>query len=327
MNYLSLKYFLAVTKELNITRAAKKLCISQQGLSEHIGKLESEYQVKLFVRAPKLELTYAGKCLRELAEQVVNLDTQIDGTMGDISQQRRVDLSVGMAPVHGRIIFPYILPQFCQENPNVALNLTLDNSDRIIQLLLAKKLDLAICFHSYFSDSSIQIIPLIQDRFCLVFSEKLLSRYGLSFCQFERDGQALKYTLANIPFLMSLPGTRIRAAATTFLQDMEITPHILLEVIDLEAQFSLCKNGMGAMFSFEIFARHRIQECHSDRMYCIPIDVRTVNSELMLAFHRDRYQKIAEKAFIECTRSFFATEASNSLRPFPLFVPPGSSRQ
>lgn len=139
MNYLSLKYFLTVATELNITRAAKKLYISQQSLSEHIGKLESEYQVKLFERTPRLTLTYAGRCLQELAEQVVGLDTQIRGRLSEISQQRRVNLSIGMSPVHGRIILPCILPQFYQDNPDVTLNLTLDKSDRIMQLLLDEK--------------------------------------------------------------------------------------------------------------------------------------------------------------------------------------------
>lgn len=67
--------------------------------------------------------------MQELAEQVVGLDTQIKGRLLEISQQRRVKLSIGMSPVHGRIILPCILPQFYQENPDVTLNLTLDKSE------------------------------------------------------------------------------------------------------------------------------------------------------------------------------------------------------
>lgn len=310
MNYLSLKYFLMVAKELNITRAAKKLYISQQSLSEHIGKLEAEYQVKLFERSPRLELTYAGKRLQELAEQVVDLDAQIDGTMTDISHQRLVNLSVGITPVHGRIILPCILPQFYQDNPNVSLNLSMDNSNRILQLLVEKKLDLVICFHPSMADASIQTAPLIQDKFCLVLPERLLQRYGISLGQLEQDRQELKTVLSQLPFLMSVPGTRIHSAATLFFQDMGIIPHILLEVIDLEAQFSLCKHGMGAMFSFEIFARHRIRESPEEKLYCIPIDTQSVDSELIIAFHRNRYQKTAANSFIQCTRNFFAEEAA-----------------
>ena len=47
MNFQHLKYFLTVAEELNITRAAERLYISQQSLSNHIGNLERELDVKL----------------------------------------------------------------------------------------------------------------------------------------------------------------------------------------------------------------------------------------------------------------------------------------
>lgn len=317
MNYLSLRYFLAVANELNITRAAKKLYISQQSLSEHIGKLEAEYQVKLFERSPKLELTYAGKCLQELAEQVVSLDTQIEGRLQEISQKRRVKLSIGMSPVHGRIILPCILPQFYRENPDITLNLTLDKSDQIMQLLLDEKLDIVICFQPTAQDPSIKTTKLIQDRFCIVVAEKLLELVGLRYEEMVQSEQSLREGLEKIPFLMSLPGTRIYSAANLYFKDNNIVPRILLEIVDLEAQFSLCKSGMGAMFSFEIFARHRIQESKGGNMYFIPIDARHVNSELVLAFPRNHYQNQAEQAFISCTQNFFATEANQSFNMAP----------
>lgn len=62
MNFLHLKYFLLVAEELNITRAAERLYISQQSLSNHISNMEKELDVKLFTRSPKLSLTYAGIC-------------------------------------------------------------------------------------------------------------------------------------------------------------------------------------------------------------------------------------------------------------------------
>ena len=70
MNFLHLKYFLLVAEELNITRAAERLYISQQSLSNHISNMEKELDVKLFTRSPKLSLTYAGDLLVETATQI-----------------------------------------------------------------------------------------------------------------------------------------------------------------------------------------------------------------------------------------------------------------
>ena len=43
INFLNLEYFLVAAEELNFTKAAKRLYISQQSLSNHISNLEKEF--------------------------------------------------------------------------------------------------------------------------------------------------------------------------------------------------------------------------------------------------------------------------------------------
>ena len=45
----SLKCFAVAAEELNFTRAAKRLYITQQALSNHIAKLEQYFGIKLFL--------------------------------------------------------------------------------------------------------------------------------------------------------------------------------------------------------------------------------------------------------------------------------------
>ena len=61
MNHIGLYYYTVAAEELNFTRAAAKLFISQQSLSEHIRKLEKQYDAVFFTRGGRLALTSQGE--------------------------------------------------------------------------------------------------------------------------------------------------------------------------------------------------------------------------------------------------------------------------
>ena len=72
MDFRSLQYFIAVAQELNFTRAAEKLQMSQPPLSSQIKALEEELGVQLFIRGKRrLTLTEAGTLLLQRAVQMM----------------------------------------------------------------------------------------------------------------------------------------------------------------------------------------------------------------------------------------------------------------
>ena len=69
-----LNYFVATAQELNMTRAAQKLLVSQPALSRQIADLEDELGVKVFTRQPRhLTLTPAGQYLYGQAKEILTL--------------------------------------------------------------------------------------------------------------------------------------------------------------------------------------------------------------------------------------------------------------
>lgn len=69
-----LKYFLAVAREENITKASELLHITQPTLSKQLMDLESEIGKKLFIRGNrKITLTQEGILLRKRAEEIIDL--------------------------------------------------------------------------------------------------------------------------------------------------------------------------------------------------------------------------------------------------------------
>ena len=57
--------FLLTAEELSISRAAQRAFVTQQCVSDHIKRLESEYGVTLFERKPRMKLTPAGESMLE----------------------------------------------------------------------------------------------------------------------------------------------------------------------------------------------------------------------------------------------------------------------
>lgn len=74
MDIRILRYFLAVAREENITRAAESLHIAQPSLSKQMMELEQELGNQLLIRGKrKVTLTEEGMLLRKRAEDIVSL--------------------------------------------------------------------------------------------------------------------------------------------------------------------------------------------------------------------------------------------------------------
>ena len=73
MEFRQLRYFVAVAEELNFSRAAKRLHISQQALSKQIRDLELELEIQLFYRTKHhVQLTEAGAVFLKESRQLLH---------------------------------------------------------------------------------------------------------------------------------------------------------------------------------------------------------------------------------------------------------------
>ena len=83
MDLRNLRYFVVVAEELNVTRAAEKLHMSQPPLSAQIKSLEEELDTKLFVRGKRhLKLTESGQLLYRRAKEILSLSEKTGQTFG-----------------------------------------------------------------------------------------------------------------------------------------------------------------------------------------------------------------------------------------------------
>jgi len=90
MELRHLKYFIAVAEELNFSRAAERLHVSQPPLSQQIKQLEEEVEVQLLDRTKRwVRLTSAGRLFLEHVRQVLTeLDRAVLGARRAIENRQ-----------------------------------------------------------------------------------------------------------------------------------------------------------------------------------------------------------------------------------------------
>ena len=97
MEMHQVRYFLAVTEELNFSRAAEKCNVSQPALSRAIQHLEGEFGGSLFHRERHLtHLTELGEMVRPHLETVHEAAVKAKRLSQDIQQLKRVPLKLGI---------------------------------------------------------------------------------------------------------------------------------------------------------------------------------------------------------------------------------------
>ena len=70
MQMHQVRYFLALCRELNFTRAAKSCGVAQPSLTNALKALEDEVQGKLFHRFPRVQLTKLGWMIKPPMERI-----------------------------------------------------------------------------------------------------------------------------------------------------------------------------------------------------------------------------------------------------------------
>lgn len=101
MELRTLQYFLAVTKEENITRTAQSLHISQPYLSKQLMDLENELGKQLLIRGKrKITLTEDGILLRKRAEEIISLIEKTENDLNSNNSQIRGEITIGGTPTN-----------------------------------------------------------------------------------------------------------------------------------------------------------------------------------------------------------------------------------
>jgi LysR family transcriptional regulator, hydrogen peroxide-inducible genes activator len=166
MEMHQVRYFLAVARELNFSRAAEKCNVSQPALSRAIQQLEGELGGPLFHRERQLtHLTELGEMVRPHLETVYEAAGEAKRLSQDIKQLKRVPLKLGIMSTISPDEIVDLIAALKTHHDGLELRLCDANSQELRERLLAGDLEVVICaLPGEELDERSHVMPLFEEQ-------------------------------------------------------------------------------------------------------------------------------------------------------------------
>lgn len=135
------KYFYEVAKYNSYTKAAESLMISQPSLSYSIKVLETQLEKKLFQRENnKIKLTSDGEDLYNKLDSIFKQLDELNNTNDEIKGK----VTLGVRSGYATKILPFYINEINKIYPNLEIDYYIARSDKLINLLENKQIDILI---------------------------------------------------------------------------------------------------------------------------------------------------------------------------------------
>ena len=145
MELRTMRYFLAVAREENMTRAAEQLHVTQPTLSKALKSLEEELGKKLFVRRSfSIRLTEEGMLLRKRAEDLVSMADKITEEFHGLDEVLGGDIYFGLAESYQIRRLASVIRALKALYPNLRYHITSGDTEQVTEKLDRGVIDFAV---------------------------------------------------------------------------------------------------------------------------------------------------------------------------------------
>lgn len=169
MEMQQIRYFLALARELNFTRAAETCNVTQPALTRAIQALEAELGGRLFNR--ERNQTHLSELGRMMLPYVQSIQAQADAARvraKSVGKMKNVELKLcAMCTLSPTLLADFIVG-FRQANPGVDLNVTDGAVKQVLQQLTAGEREIAVLGHPTEIDDRFHALPLYRERYVAV---------------------------------------------------------------------------------------------------------------------------------------------------------------
>lgn len=254
INFQHLRSFYAIASDRSVSRAARRLNISQPTLSKQLRALEDRHQIKLIEGTrPPLMLTPAGQALYEKAHALFGVASEIDTMLAEATTDAigTVRLGTDSPPFAAKF-----MAAFQAVLPHVDFKVSIANARTTNEALVQAQIDMAIVCEPHVHADYIYT-PLYRDELVAVLPADWP---GLQDAYFPLDA------LTGATLLIRETTSRTLGATRQLLEDSGVRPARTMEMHTREMIREGIAHGLGISFMFR-------EECPPDtRLRILPID-------------------------------------------------------
>lgn len=288
MNLNQLEYFCTAVECGSITRAARKLYVTQPAVSGAIRELEKEFCVSLFSHARnRLTLTEEGQRFYErsvrLLREVETARLQLQD-LGSIRQP----VCVGIPPLWGTTFFPDLLHDFRQSHPDIQLTFYEYGSARAAALVQEEELDVALVNLSLNDPNKFNSVCIGRDHF-VVAMDPAHPMARQPFLTLEQ--------LAGQPLVMYNTDSVQNHIIRSHFDRLGIVPDVLIYTSQIYTMKSMIHNNTCVSFFYA-----SLLEDHPD-LVGVPIEPR-IEQKVGLIWRKGKYTASSTEAFISFVQDY-----------------------
>ena len=293
MDLRQIKYFLTVAEERNITKAAKKLHLSQPPLSRALIELEKEFNCKLMIRGKRsITLTPEGLALKRRGEQLITLTDMTKTEILNMEQGLSGTLYIGHVDSDGPTLIAEWISSFKKVYPNVTYNLWCGTVDDLTYRLKSGLIDLAITMSPSSSDTIDGIKVFSEDWVAIIPSNHPLAKNKKSNIHVKE--------LANEDLIISSRKIRENEIRQWF-KPTNIEPHFIVKTAHSSNASKLVDKGIG----IALFPASVAKNISVDTKIVIKKVTPTMKVDYLLSWNKEKENKALAIKFIEHVKGLY----------------------
>ncbi|HWD27958.1 MAG TPA: LysR substrate-binding domain-containing protein [Rhizomicrobium sp.] len=254
VNHQHLRAFHVIAVEGSISRAARRLNVSQPTLSQQLKALEGRHQAALFDgRKPPLRLTAFGQQLFDLTQKLFVTSRDIEDLLGDPDNRMTTELRLG---ADSPFFAVRLAAAMRHRNPTASVRVRIGNAVETFAWLRDGQIDVGIVSDPP-GDNAFTYEPLFRDKLVMAVPKN----HALA----DRTVFPLA-ALAGERLLVREATSRTRLATEALLLSTDVAPAETMELHTRETIREGVAVGLGVSLFFSL-------ECPPDARLCVmPVD-------------------------------------------------------